>query len=74
MPLFPAKNHTSFTYTLGAGFQHTYNQNLSFGLGYQFVSWGDNSLGRALGQNLNQGLHLNSLYTHGVEFNLSYLI
>lgn len=74
MPPFQDKNRTAFTYTLGAGFQHTVSEHLSFGLGYQFVSWGANSLARTEGQSLSNGLHLNSIYTHGVEFNISYLI
>lgn len=73
-PPFQAKNQVSFTYSLGAGFQHTINQQLSIGLGYQLVSWGASALSRAEGQTLGKGLSLNTLYTHGVEFNVSYLI
>jgi hypothetical protein len=73
-PPFQSRSQVALTYSLGAGFQHIVNQHLSMGLGYQLVSWGANSLDRAEGQTLGKGLSLSTLYTHGVEFNVSYII
>lgn len=73
-PPFQSKTKVSFVYSLGTGFQHTVNEHISVSLGYQFVSWGASALNRAEGQTTGNGLSLNNLYTHGIEFNISYFL
>lgn len=68
-------NHinTSFTYTVGAGFQKIINQNWQAGIGYEFADWGGSELNAAQGQTLNSGLDLNHVYTNGLMFNLTFI-
>jgi opacity protein-like surface antigen len=73
-PPFQANTQAALTYSLGAGFQHRVNEHCAIGAGYQLVSWGPNSLARAKEQTWGKGLSLDTLYTHGVEFNVSYFL
>ncbi len=73
LPNFASNTQTSFTYTLGAGVQKWLKPHWQLGAGYEFADWGQSQLGRASGQTLNSGLHLNHLYTSGVIVNLTYL-
>tara|TARA_R110002126_G_scaffold123850_1_gene265727 strand:+ start:403 stop:1197 length:795 start_codon:yes stop_codon:yes gene_type:complete len=73
MPNFASNTTTAFTYTVGAGFQRSFNAHWQGGLGYEFADWGKSQLGRASGQTLNNGLSLSHLYTNGFLFNLTYL-
>lgn len=70
---FGANTQTSFTYTVGAGFQKVINQNWQAGIGYEFADWGQSQLNAAQGQTLNSGLGLNHVYTNGLMFNLTYI-
>ena len=76
IPTSPFTHHTqtAFTYTIGAGLQHTITQQLSLGLGYEFADWGKSTLGRSDGQTLGTGLTLNHLYTNQLQFIFSYFI
>lgn len=73
-PPFQSNTHTALSYSLGAGFQHTVNQHVTIALGYQLVSWGSSALNRATGQTSGKGLSLGTLYTQGIEFNVSYFL
>lgn len=70
---FEANKQTSFSYTLGAGLQKALSQHLQVGVGYEFANWGSSSLGREPGQFFNHGLEINHLFTHQLQFNISYL-
>lgn len=72
-PDYGSNTSTTFTYTLGAGFQKAINVNWQVGIGYEFADWGRSKLGGALGQTLDNHLTLNHIYTNGVLFNLTYL-
>ena len=74
IPPFQSNTRTAFSYSLGAGFQHTINQRFTVALGYQLASWGSSSLDHAAGQTSNKGLSLGNLYTQGIEFNISYFL
>ncbi|MDR3442570.1 MAG: outer membrane beta-barrel protein [Legionella sp.] len=73
-PGFRRHNNTTFSYTVGAGLQKSINNNLQAGIGYEFADWGKSHLRRAPGQTLNSGLHLSSIYTHELQFSLSYIV
>lgn len=73
-PPFRAQTQTAFSYSFGAGFQHTVTDHVTVALGYQLVSWGSSSLNRAVGQTSSTGLRLHNLYTHGIECNVSYFL
>jgi opacity protein-like surface antigen len=73
-PPFAANTEVAFTYTLGAGFQRAINSNWQAGVGYEFVNWGESSLGRMSGQTTNSGIKLNHLYTHELQFSITYLV
>lgn len=73
-PPFQAHTKVAFSYSLGAGFQHTVNQRMTVAVGYQLVSWGSSALNAADGQTSGRGLSLSNLYTQGIEFNVSYFI
>jgi opacity protein-like surface antigen len=64
---------TSFSYTLGAGFQAPINSNWQIGIGYEFADWGQSGLNRSPGQTENSGPELNHIYTQGILVNLTYL-
>jgi opacity protein-like surface antigen len=74
IPPFQSKTRTAFSYSLGAGFQHTVNSHITIALGYQLVSFGASALDRAEGQTFGRGLSLSNLYTQGIEFNVSYFL
>lgn len=76
VPAPPFLNHTNtnFSYTLGAGLQKRISNHVRAGIGYEFADWGKSQLGSAPGQTLNSGLHLSSIYTHELQFSLSYLV
>ena len=73
-PTFRSHTDTNFSYTAGAGLQKSINNNLQASIGYEFADWGKSNLGRAPGQTLNSGLHLGSIYTHELQFSLSYVV
>ncbi len=72
-PNFESKTVTSFTYTLGLGFQKVLMKHWQAGFGYEFSDWGRSQLARAPGQTMNEGLKLNHLYTNGILANITYL-
>lgn len=72
-PLFGANTEISFSYTLGAGIQKPVTKNIQIGVGYEFADWGRNTLARAPGQTLNDGLGLSHLYTNQLQFLISFL-
>lgn len=73
--LFNPHTQTSFTYTAGAGVQKAINSHWSFGAGYEFADWGKSSLASTDFQPASSsGLKLNHLYTHQLQFSLSYYI
>ena len=72
MPDFKANTQTAFTYTAGVGIQTTLGAHWAAGCGYEFADWGTSALARATGQTLNTGIALTHLYTHQLQFNLSY--
>lgn len=75
--LFPAFNshtETSFTYTAGAGVQKAIDSHWTFGAGYEFADWGKSNLARTDSQPVGSGLKLSHLYTHQLQFSLSYYI
>lgn len=69
---FSSNAETALTYTFGAGVQRNLNLHWQVGVGYEFADWGQNQLGRASGQTLNNGISLNHLYTNGFLLNLTY--
>lgn len=71
---FNSHAKTTFTYTVGAGFQKIINSHWQVGIGYEFADWGKSRLNRAPEQTLNQGLKLNHLYSNGFLVNLTYLL
>ena len=73
-PNFTTNTQTAFSYTLGAGIQKSFSKNWAAGIGYEFADWGNSQLNRAPDQTLGNGLALNHLYTHGLQFNITYLI
>lgn len=73
-PKFTPNTETSFSYTVGIGLQKTWSENWQLGIGYEFADWGNSHLGRASGQTLNQGLSLNHLYAHQLQFTVSYVV
>jgi opacity protein-like surface antigen len=72
-PDFTANTRATFTYTAGAGVQRALNEHWQVGMGYEFADWGSSQLGRAEGQNLNEGLSLNHLYTNGLLLSLTWI-
>ena len=72
IPNFTNNTVTAFTYTVGAGVQHSLNAHWQIGLGYEFADWGRSHLGMAPGQVYNTGLSLAHLFTNGFLCNLSY--
>jgi opacity protein-like surface antigen len=72
-PAFQSNTTTAFTYTLGLGSQKALTPNWQAGVGYEFADWGKSNLARAPGQTLGGGLQLSHLYTHQLQFSLSYL-
>jgi opacity protein-like surface antigen len=76
IPPPPFRSHTeaAFSYTVGAGFQHTIDCHFTIALGYELSSWGHSSLNRAQGQTSGHGLRLNNLYDQGITFNVSYIL
>ncbi|MDA9271943.1 outer membrane beta-barrel protein [bacterium] len=71
-PAFRDHTRTSFSYTAGIGIQKSLNPNWQVGIGYELADWGSSSLSNAPGQTLNSGLSLGHLYTHELQFSLSY--
>jgi hypothetical protein len=63
-PNFQDNTLTSFTYSIGAGFQKSITSKIDVGLGYEMYDWGPSGLGTAPGQTLNTGLKMNHLYAH----------
>jgi opacity protein-like surface antigen len=70
---FSGNTQTSFSYTLGVGFQKSICANWEIGIGYEFADWGRSQLGTAPGQTTGSSISLNHLYTQGLMFNLTYL-
>lgn len=73
-PPFKQQTVTAFTYTLGVGLQRSLNDHWSISVGYEFADWGKTSLAAATGQLSNNGLNLNHVYTHGLQFSISVVI
>lgn len=72
-PNFTSANDSGMVYTAGLGVQTSYNENWQVGLGYEFADWGNLELGRAPGQTRNTGLGANHLYTHELQFSITYV-
>lgn len=66
-PLFQSNTVTSFTYTVGAGFEREINETMHAGVGYRFADWGKSALGAAPGQAFGGGLVLKHLYTNQLQ-------
>lgn len=73
-PNFQNHTQTAFTYTLGAGMQKAINPQWLVGIGYEFADWGKSRLDPCNNQLIGTGLRLNHLYTHQLQFSLSYII
>lgn len=73
-PEFTSNTRTAFTYTVGAGIQKDFFSRWQLGIGYEFADWGKSNLERAPGQTLDNVLGLNHLYTHELQFSVSYII
>lgn len=73
-PGFGDHTQTSFTYTAGVGLQKAVTQQWSFGVGYEFADWGKSKLSHSIAQSVNSGPKLNHLYTHQLQFSLSYQV
>lgn len=72
-PDFTAGRDSGMVYTAGLGIQSSYNENWLLGVGYEFADWGNLHLGRAPGQTEHTGLGSNHLYTHELQFSLTYV-
>lgn len=72
-PNFTSDKDSGMVYTAGLGIQTSYNENWQAGIGYEFADWGNLRLGRAPGQTLNSGLGSNHLYTHELQFSITYV-
>jgi opacity protein-like surface antigen len=72
-PPFKSNAQTAFTYTVGIGLQKAIAENWRMGIGYEFSDWGTSFLARAQGQTMSHGLLLNHVYTHELQFSLSYI-
>jgi len=73
-PSFAAYTKTAFAYTLGVGLQKPIMNHLQAAVGYEFSDWGQNQLGRATGQTMNQGLSSKHMYAQQVQCSLFYII
>jgi opacity protein-like surface antigen len=73
-PYFHSHTETTYSYTVGAGFDGTISDHWHAGFGYEFADWGKSQLQRAKGQTLGHGLSESHTYTHGLIFNVTYLI
>ncbi|MDP3561784.1 MAG: porin family protein [Legionellaceae bacterium] len=71
---FKSNVNTSFTYTLGAGFQEILNDHWQAGVGYEFANWGKTSLDHAPAQTINQGPLINNFYINSFLLNLTYVM
>ncbi|MBA2651924.1 MAG: outer membrane beta-barrel protein [Tatlockia sp.] len=70
---FASRTQSSFTYTLGAGLQKKFCTHYAIGIGYEFADWGRSQLASSLDQTIGRGLRLNHLYTHQIQFSLSFI-
>jgi opacity protein-like surface antigen len=73
IPGFSNNTTTTFTYSIGVGLQHQYNDNWFVGLEYAFADWGKSQLGIANNQTTGNGLVIRHLYTNNILLNLSYI-
>jgi len=73
MPPFSSHKETSFTYTVGAGLQKTFNSHWQIGMGYEFADWGSSRLGRAAEQTRGTGLQLSQLYASQIQFSIGFV-
>lgn len=72
--LFESHTQSSFTYTAGAGVQKAIDIHWTIGAGYEFADWGKSRLARTDFQPVGTGLKLSHLYTHQLQFSVSYYI
>jgi opacity protein-like surface antigen len=72
-PLFTTGTSRALAYTLGIGIQTSYDTHWQAGVGYEFANWGHMNLGRANGQTMSTGLMSDHLYTHELQFSLTYV-
>ena len=63
----------AFAYTAGAGIEAAVNKHWHGGIGYQFADWGKSNLDSIGNQPFDEGLRLSRLYTHLVQFSLTYI-
>jgi hypothetical protein len=76
IPTAPFANHTqtSFTWSVGVGFDYTLSAHTRFGVGYQFADLGSVSLGPTPAATTNQTLSFPHLYTSQLRFQLTLLV
>ncbi len=72
-PNFTNNTTTTFSYTLGIGLQKTFYTHYQIGVGYEFDDWGKSNLSAAPLQSENQGLSLQHLYAHQLQFTIGYI-
>ena len=73
-PPFAQNTQTSFTYTLSAGVEKSITTHWQTSVGYEFSDWGKSQLSAATGQtSSDNGPTLNHLYTHQLQFGLTYV-
>lgn len=71
---YASNTEQGFAFTLGAGILKRLNQNWEVGIGYEFADWGKSTLSSNLPTPWNYSPpHLNKVYTHELQFSLSYL-
>ena len=76
VPTLPFANNTqtSFTWSVGVGFDYTLDPYIRLGVGYQFADLGSVSLGPTLAETTPQTLSLPHLYTNQLRFQFTYLM
>lgn len=72
--IFPGKQQTSFSYTLGVGLESEFCLHWRIGVGYEYADWGKHQFDRASWQTLNYGLNTAHMYTSEIQFSLTYLL
>lgn len=74
VPTFRSNTDSNaFAYTLGGGIEAAFTEHWHGGVGYQFADWGKNNLDSIRGQPFDEGLRLSRLYTHLLQFSLTYI-
>lgn len=74
LAVFNSNTETSFSYTLGVGFEHSFAEHWTGGIGYEFADWGKNALSRASWQTEGHGLGFSHLYTNELQVSITYIV